>query len=71
MGWPDAWGDTGLGEIRSGAKREDGGKQNQVMGGGRWHSVRYRCREQNKSGRKGSVGFWMKNQRGVWSGVGF
>ena len=34
MGWPDAWRDTDLGEIRSGAKREDGRKQNQVMGVG-------------------------------------
>lgn len=34
MGWPDAWRDsTGLREITCGAKRENGGKQDQVAAG--------------------------------------
>lgn len=33
MGWPDAWRDTGLEEIRSGAKGENSGKQDQVTAG--------------------------------------
>lgn len=47
-GWPDAWRDTGLREIRCGAKRENGGKQDQVTagvkGGGSRKLQTLRCR---------------------------
>lgn len=33
MGWPGAWRDTGLGEIQSGTKEENSGKQDQVTAG--------------------------------------